>query len=32
MHNIKPGKQPDSLFTVPDGYKEITMSQDSGYR
>jgi hypothetical protein len=32
MRNIKPGKQPDSLFTVPDGYKEITMSQVSGYR
>jgi outer membrane lipoprotein-sorting protein len=32
MRNIKPGKQPDSLFTVPDGYKEITMSQGSGSR
>lgn len=27
LQNIKPGKQPDSLFEVPAGYKEITMPQ-----
>ena len=27
MRNIKPGKQPDTLFTVPPGYKEITLPQ-----
>jgi hypothetical protein len=32
MRNIKPGKQPDSLFTVPAGYKEITMPEGGGYR
>jgi hypothetical protein len=29
LRNIKPGKQPDSLFKVPAGYKEITMPQGS---
>jgi hypothetical protein len=27
LRNIKPGKQPDSLFKVPAGYKEVTMPQ-----
>ena len=27
LRNIKPGKQPDSLFKIPAGYKEVTMPQ-----
>ena len=30
MRNIKPGKQPNKLFTVPAGYEEITMPQGDG--
>ena len=32
MRNIRPGKQPDALFTVPPGYTEITLPQGGGYR
>jgi outer membrane lipoprotein-sorting protein len=32
MRNIKTGKQPATLFTVPPGYQEITMPQGGGYR
>jgi hypothetical protein len=27
LRNIKPGKQPDSLFKIPAGYKEVKMPQ-----
>ena len=27
LRNIKPGKQPDSLFEIPPGYKEVKMPQ-----
>jgi len=30
LRNIKPGKQPDSLFKVPEGYTEISMPQGPG--
>jgi len=30
LRNIRLGKQPDSLFSVPAGYKEITMPQGPG--
>jgi len=29
LRNIKPGKQPDSLFEIPPGYKEVKMPQGS---
>ena len=32
MRNIKTGKQPATLFTVPAGYEEITMPQAGDYR
>jgi outer membrane lipoprotein-sorting protein len=32
MRNIKTGKQPATLFTVPAGYEEITMPQGGGNR
>lgn len=32
MRNIKTGRQPDTLFSVPDGYEEITMPGGDDYR
>jgi hypothetical protein len=30
LRNIRPGNQPDSLFTIPAGYKEVSMPQGFG--